>query len=240
MATLFKCVACGHELAARHKPCFCDECGLPDAYCRTDSEIVNRAIHASEISNIEPERTPTGDSSLDAVLGGGLVVPSTSTAFGAAGVGKSRSCLRWACHMGKTLLVSLEMPSQLAIYSARSARANVDNLYVIESEDWREEAFRLKPVVVIIDSFHYSSKQKVVPGTKVARVFYELSEWSKANLGIGIMIAHQNKKGRVSGTTGPEHWPDYLFKFEKHGASEAKVVIPKSRYAPSGSAVITI
>ncbi len=54
------------------------------------------------------------------------------------------------------------------------------------------------------------------------------------------MIAHSNKRNEVSGTTAVEHWPDYLFQFKKHGASEAKITIPKARYCPTGSCVITI
>lgn len=242
MATsVFECSACGHSLTARHMPWFCENCGRPETYSKSGVLGVTRAKHASEIGSDEPERTPTGDSHLDAMLQGGLVFSSTALAFGLPGTGKSRSLLRWACHIGKTLLVSLEMPEKLAVYSAKSARANIDNLYVTEDEDtWREEAFRLKPVAVVFDSFHYSQKQRVVPGSKVPRVCYELSEWAKQAQGVGLMVSHQNKRGQASGSNNLQHWPDYVFKFEKHGNSEAKVGWTKSRYCPTGSAIITI
>lgn len=241
MATLYQCVACEHTITARMAPCFCENCGRPESYAKTGSAQANRARHASEIGSEEPERTPTGDSHLDSILQGGLVFASTSLAFGLPGTGKSRSLLRWACHMGKTLLVSLEMPEKLAVYSAKSARADINNLYVTEDEEsWKEEAFRLKPLVVVFDSFHYSQKQRVIPGSKVPRVCYELSEWAKATQGIGLMVSHQNKKGQASGSNNLQHWPDYVFKFEKHGNSEAKVSWNKSRYCPTGSAIVTI
>lgn len=133
------------------------------------------------------------------------------------------------------------MPAKLAVLSAKEARANLSELYVTESEEtWREDAKAIGARTIVFDSFHYSQKQKVLKGTKIPTICYELGEWAKENDGLVFMIAHQNKKGRVSGTTAVEHWPDYLFKFEKHGSSEAKIIIPKARYAPSGSAIVTI
>lgn len=222
-------------------PLFCEHCGRSDTYVIKESVSQFQAIPASEVSLEDLERHATGDSELDCALLGGFVRPSTLTAFGIAGVGKSRSALRWATYLGKTLLVSLEMPTKLSVLSAKEARANLDNLYVTESEDsWESEADRVKASVVVFDSFHYSQKQRVIPGSKVPRICYELSEWTKRSNGIAMMIAHQNKKGRVSGTTGVEHWPDYLFKLERHGRDEAKVLITKARYAPSGSAIVRI
>jgi predicted ATP-dependent serine protease len=186
------------------------------------------------------EKLPTGDESLDSALQGGFVLPSTLTAYGVAGVGKSRSALRWATNMGACLLVSLEMPAPLAVLSAKGARANLANLYLVEHEDWQGEADRVKAKIVVFDSYQHSQKQRVIHGSKVPLVCHEISEWAKRARGIGILIAHQNKKGRVSGTTAAEHWPDYLFKLERHGNSEAKVIISKARYSPSGSAIVTI
>ena len=163
--------------------------------------------------------------------------PSTVTAFGVAGVGKSRSTIRWATRLGPCLLVSLEMPTPLAVLSAREARADLSQLYIVEHEDWQQEAARVKAKTIVFDSYQYSQKQRVVRGSKVPLVCYELSEWAKQNNGI---VAHQNKKGRVSGTTAAEHWPDYLFKFERHGNDEAKIIISKARYSPSGSAIVRI
>jgi predicted ATP-dependent serine protease len=199
------------------------------------------SVCAADIAVSEPVRFETGDSELDTVLLGGFVKPSASTLFGRGGTGKSRSAIRWATHLGTALLVSLEMPRDLAVYSAKSARANLSNLYVTDSEnDWQDEAAKRKASIVIYDSFHYSQKQKVIRGTKVPILCYELEQWAKANNGIVFLICHSNKRNEVSGTTFVEHWPDYLFKFAKHGATEAKVTIPKARYCPSGSAIVTL
>jgi predicted ATP-dependent serine protease len=217
-------------------------CGRTETYAIAEFNVGTdrAAIAATEISLEQLEHYPTGDESLDSALLGGFVRPSTLTAFGVAGVGKSRSTLRWATHLGSTLLVSLEMPTGLAVLSAREARANLANLYIVEHEDWQSEASRVKAKTVVFDSYQYSQKQRVLRGSKVPLVCHELSEWAKQSNGIAILVAHQNKKGRVSGTTAAEHWPDYLFKFEPHGSSEAKVIISKARYAPKGSAIVTI
>ena len=238
----FECVACLHKRTARLTPIICDKCGRTDTYSIIDcSSNEERAVSALSVSLETLERYATGDESLDSALLGGFVRPCTLTAFGVAGVGKSRSTLRWATRLGPCLLVSLEMPLKLAVLSASEARANLSELFITEHEDgWQAEAARVKARTVVFDSYQYSQKQRVLRGSKVPLVCHEISEWAKDNNGIGILVAHQNKKGRVSGTTAAEHWPDYLFKFEKHGNSEAKIVISKARYSPSGSAIVTI
>ncbi len=238
---VFECVACLHQRTGRLRPIFCEVCGRTETYSIKDcAGNDSRAVAATEVSLTALEHCATGDESLDAALLGGFVRPSTLTAFGVAGVGKSRSTLRWATHLGPCLLVSLEMPTPLAVLSAKEARADLTKLFIVEHEDWQSEAARVKARVVVFDSYQYSQKQRVLRGSKVPLVCHELSEWAKQNNGIGILVAHQNKKGRVSGTTAAEHWPDYLFKFERHGNDSAKIIISKARYSPSGSAIVTI
>lgn len=239
---LFECVACLHQLTARIRPLVCSQCVRTETYSLLGEEGARlTAVCAADISAEEPARYETGDSELDTVLLGGFVRPSTLTAFGRGGTGKSRSCIRWATRLGPALLISLEMPSKLAVQSAKSARANLAELYVTESEtDWQSEAARVNARVIVFDSFHYSQRQKVIKGSKVPLICHELSDWAKATDGLVFLICHSNKRNEVSGTTAIEHWPDYLFKFAKHGASEAKITIPKARYCPTGSCVITI
>lgn len=238
----FECVACLHRRRGRLAPLVCDNCGRTETYAISDyQETQDGAVSALSFSLETPMRYATGDESLDSALLGGFVRPSTLTVFGVAGVGKSRSTLRWATRLGPCLLVSLEMPPELAALSAKEARANLSELFITASEEnWQAEAARVRARTVVFDSYQYSNKQRVRPGSKVPWVCYELSEWAKANHGLAFLIAHQNKKGRVSGTTAVEHWPDYLFKFEPHGQTEAKIIIPKARYAPKGSAIVTI
>lgn len=243
MTQLFECAACLHQRMGRILPIFCEKCGRTDTYGIVENSpgVESKAVSADSISLGEIPHYATGDESLDSLLLGGFVRPSTLTAFGVAGVGKSRSTLRWSTRMGSTLLVSLEMPLQLAVLSAKEARADLSKLYIVEHEDnWQSEAVRVKAQTVVFDSYQYSQKQRVLRGSKVPLVCHELSEWAKRYHGIGILIAHQNKKGRVSGTTAAEHWPDYLFKFERHGNDAAKIIVSKARYSPSGSAIVTI
>lgn len=242
MANTYECIACFHQLRARIKPTFCDNCNRPETYSILERMLgKSKAISALDVDAKEPNRYSTGDSEFDSLLMGGLVRPCTVTAFGRGGTGKSRSCLRWATNLGKTLLVSLEMPLELAVYSAKSARANLAMLHAVESEEsWKAEAQETEARAIVFDSFHYSQKQRVKPGSKVPFICFELAEWAKANDGIVFMICHSNKRNEVSGTTAVEHWPDYLLKFQKHGDSESKLTLPKSRYSQTGSCIITI
>lgn len=239
---VYECVACLHQRTARVRPIVCGACSRSQTYSLMGDEGERvTSVCAADIAVAEPARYETGDSELDTVLLGGLVRPTTLTLFGRGGTGKSRSAIRWATHLGESLLVSLEMPSDLAVYSAKSARADLSKLYVTESEsDWQTEAARRKATVIVYDSFHYSRKQGVIKGTKIPLLCVELEQWAKSTGGIVFLICHSNKRNEVSGTTAVEHWPDYLFKFAKHGATEAKLTIPKARYCPSGSAIITL
>lgn len=242
MTHLFECVACLHRTRARLRPLYCEGCARPETYAIADSDgKSSQAVWALDIESEAPARYQTGDCELDSLLLGGLVRPSALTAFGRGGTGKSRSCLRWACNLGPALLVSLEMPAKLAVHSAKEARANLAELAVTESEDtWLAEAQRIGARSIVYDSFHYSKKQKLLKGTKTPEICYELGEWAKAANGIVFLICHSNKRNEVSGTTAVEHWPDYLLRFQKHGDSEAKITIPKSRYSPTGSCIVTI
>lgn len=240
--TLFECVACLTQKNSRIRPLVCNNCGRTETFSIIElASNGTPAISANDVCLAELERYATGDESLDSILLGGFVRPSTLTVFGIAGVGKSRSTLRWATRLGPSLLVSLEMPIKLAVLSAKEARADLNNLYVIEHEEnWQAEAIRVNAQSVVFDSYQYSQKQRVLRGSKVPQVCHEISEWAKQTNGIGMLVSHQNKKGRVSGTTAAEHWPDYLFKFENHGSSEAKVIVSKARYSPKGSAIVNI
>lgn len=241
MSLVFECVACQNRQVGRLRPILCDKCGRTDTHAIAETgSNDSRAVSAMDVSAETPVKYATGDEPLDSALRGGFVRPSSVTAFGVAGVGKSRSTLRWATHLGTCLLVSLEMPLELAVLSAKEARADLRNLQVVTHEDWIPEANRVGAKTVVFDSYQYSQKQRVVRGSKVPLVCFELSEWAKQANGIAILVAHQNKKGRVSGTTAAEHWPDYLFKFERHGNDSAKIIISKARYSPSGSAIVTI
>ncbi len=242
MSRLFECVACSHQRRARLRPLCCEGCGRTETYCLSEyDDKSSKAVCALNIVSAEPERYPTGDCEFDSLLGGGLVRPSALTAFGRGGTGKSRSCFRWSTHIGKTLLVSLEMPRDLAVYSAKSARADLAKLFVTESEDtWQAQAQEINASCIVLDSFHYSRKQKLKKGTKIPEICFDLSEWAKATNGIVFVICHSNKKNEVSGTTAIEHWPDYLLKFAKHGDGESKLTLPKARYCPTGSCIITI
>lgn len=235
MSNLFQCVACQHEITLRIMPLFCNKCGRSETYALLEDEEENQgAVSACSVDSEEPERFASGDPTLDSALLGGFVRPGTLTAFGKAGSGKSRSCLRWATHIGKTLLISLEMPTKLSVLSAKNARANLKNLYITESEHgFASEAEKIDADILIFDSYNYSRRKPKI-------LLEDLKDWANAVNGIVLLICHQNKKGVVKGTTDAEHWPDYLMKFTKSGNSEAKILIEKARYAPTGSCIITI
>ncbi len=244
----YECLACLTHFSSAFHPLICDSCGrentvvirevvedteLDSAYSLGQTQKL--AVRAIDLEAEEIPKVPTGQTEVDSLLHGGFVLPATVTVYGRAGTGKSRSSLRWATHIGTTLLVSLEMPLRLALHSATEARAKVENLFMIDdAEHMISEAERIGAECIIFDSYSYSNAK--------ASVLRDLQAWSKECAGLVFLIVHENKKARVSGTTLTEHWPDYVIQFKAHGTGtqEARVIVQKSRYSPTGACVLTI
>lgn len=231
MASRFQCVACEAFEISITRPIYCPQCGRLETMIEPNTLVSRGPKPASEVVDVSPEKFQTGEAPLDSLLHGGLIRPSTAIIWGDAGVGKTRSVTRWATHIGKTHLISLEMPEGMIKKVVKEAGANMENLFISEEDDIFST--KMKFDCLVYDSLHYTTRKKPI-------VLHELEQWAKKNKGIVFLIGHRNGKGQLSGPKGFEHWPDYLFNMKPHAQQEIKLKIFKARHAPRGETVINL
>ncbi len=231
--TVYSCQKCGYQSAKWLGKC-------PD--CSGWNTLVEEALSRnepsrqplypgsvptlfSEITGSAEERTLTGISEFDRVLGGGLVAGSLVLIGGAPGIGKSTLVLqamdRLAGKPGGALYVSGEE-------SARQIRLRGDRLSVkaeklmLLAETSLEKIIptieRLKPGVVVIDSIQtvYTDTLESAPGS-VSQVRECAGKLMALAKGSGIplfIVGHVTKEGALAGPRVLEHIVDTVLYFE--------------------------
>jgi DNA repair protein RadA/Sms len=178
-----------------------------------------------------PEYSPTGNTELDRVLGGGITPGAAILLGGEPGIGKSTLMLQVAASIpGSGLYVSgEETPSQI---KNRADRLDLpqDSLKVLSENNLDvllEILNKEKPDFVVIDSIQtfISSEAGLVPGTanQLKTAGYKLTSWSKASGSPVILIAHVTKEGTIAGPKVIEHLVDTVLYFD-HGSSELRIL----------------
>jgi DNA repair protein RadA/Sms len=230
--TIYSCQTCGYQSAKWLGRC-------PD--CAGWNTLVEEAVtrnepsrggasgstptRFTEITGAAEERTVTGISEFDRVLGGGLVAGSLVLIGGAPGIGKSTLVLqamdRLSARPGGALYVSGEE-------SARQIRLRGDRLSVrpeqlmLLAETSLEKIIptieRLKPGVVVVDSIQtvYTDSLESAPGSvsQVRECAGKLMALAKGS-GVPIFIVgHVTKDGTLAGPRVLEHMVDTVLYFE--------------------------
>ena len=178
----------------------------------------------SSIKAAEIERTPTGISEFDRVLGGGLVEGGVVLIGGDPGIGKSTLLLQVLCHLGKNaqaIYVSgEESPQQIAMRAKRLGldASNVELLAEINLEKILATLQTHKPNIAVIDSIQtvYSEALQSAPGSvaQVRECSAQLTRLAK-QLGITvILVGHVTKEGTLAGPRVLEHIVDTVLYFE--------------------------
>ncbi len=179
----------------------------------------------SEITGAAEERTVTGISEFDRVLGGGLVAGSLVLIGGAPGIGKSTLVLqamdKLAAKPGGALYVSGEESAvQIRLRGDRlSVRAEKLMLLAENSlEKIIPTIERLKPGVVVVDSIQtvFTDSLESAPGSvsQVRECAGKLMSLAKGS-GIPIFIVgHVTKDGTLAGPRVLEHMVDTVLYFE--------------------------
>lgn len=177
-------------------------------------------------------RVPT-ETELDEILKGGLAETSCSLIFGPDGVGKTRAALRMVGAFRSSLFISLEMPLELAVDTARHAGADLRGMDVVDELDgWELEAEGKR--VILLDSIS-------VTGRGWSGLLERFRKWATTTRGFVIVIAQVNARGRVLGPRAVRHWPDYVIRAST-GSSLGRVLltIQKSRYCAPAAAELAI
>lgn len=195
----------------------------------------------SDIGELDYERTQTGCSELDRVLGGGLVVGSVVLISGEPGIGKSTLLLQISDMISKNKKVLYisgeESMGQLKLRSQRLGTAG-DNLYVLTETDIdriMDEWKRIAPDIVIVDSVQtvYNRDVASAPGSVTQVKEAALAFISKAkNDGTAvILVGHINKEGGISGPKLLEHMVDAVLTFEGERLQSYRIIRAiKNRY----------
>lgn len=190
------------------------------------------------------ERTPTGISELDRVLGGGVVLGSVVLLGGEPGVGKS-TCLLQAMdalnRQGvKTLYISGEESAQQI--AGRAKRLGMGNAALpfqaeIQLQKILETIENQKPQVVVIDSIQtlWSDELTAAPGSvsQVKECAAQLTRLAKSTGTAIFLVGHLTKDNQLAGPRVLEHIVDTCAIFEGEANSNYRIIRAiKNRFGP--------
>ena len=245
-SVVFECQACGNQQSKWVGKC--PECGAWDSFVELKAEQiavlkelskvskgVGNAVCIEEVAIENFQRLSTGDTELDLVLGGGLVVGSLVLIGGSPGVGKSTLLLKIAANLAKSgkkvLYVSGEESKSQIKLRADRLEANDKNLFLLTElclEDILEELHKGEFEILIIDSIQtlYSNKITSAAGslTQVREITFELMRVSKAYNVSTFIIGHITKEGAIAGPRVLEHMVDVVLYFEGDATKEIRLL----------------
>ena len=179
----------------------------------------------ADIEASDVDRTPTGHSELDRVLGGGIVQGGVVLIGGDPGIGKSTLLLQALDSLQragkKTLYVTgEESGAQVALRSRRLGldASQVRVLAEIQLEKILGALGSQQPDVAVIDSIQtvYSDQLTSAPGS-VAQVRECAAHLTRAAKSAGVcivLVGHVTKEGALAGPRVLEHMVDTVLYFE--------------------------
>ncbi len=182
-----------------------------------------KTISISDVTSAEEKRIPCGDSELNRVLGGGIVLGSIVLVGGEPGIGKSTLFLQNGLQLKNivTLYISGEESEQQIKMRADRLGILNDNFYLLTETDTQtifKEIKKLKPQLVIVDSiqtlqspFVESSSGSV---SQIRECTAELQRFAKETNTPVFLIGHITKDGNIAGPKILEHMVDTVLQFE--------------------------
>ena len=239
--TAFFCKECGYESAKWFGQCpackewntFVEEPvgksksakGIAGTSNRAAASSVPVPVEINSVSFEENDRTSTGITELDRVLGGGIVAGSLVLVGGDPGIGKSTLLLQMCYNLSEAgrdvLYISGEESlKQIKLRADRIGRCNGTLKLLCETnlDNIEDILTRNKPEVVIIDSIQTMYKDDVAaaPGS-VSQVRETTSVLMQLAKGLNItifIVGHVTKEGTVAGPRMLEHMVDTVLYFE--------------------------
>lgn len=195
----------------------------------------------AEIEAADVQRTPTGLSELDRVLGGGIVAGAVALIGGDPGIGKSTLLLQALDALQRAGLPTLyvtgeESGAQVALRARRLGLTDsqVPVLAEIQLERILATLERERPAVAVIDSIQtvYTEQLSSAPGSvaQVRECAAHLTRLAKAGGDGGrdgttlVLVGHVTKEGALAGPRVLEHMVDTVLYFEGDTHSSFRLV----------------
>ncbi|MBQ2835650.1 MAG: DNA repair protein RadA [Clostridia bacterium] len=231
--TIFVCNECGNE-----SPKWLGKCPACNSWNtfyeqkiekytetnKAEKKINNTPKPLNTYVGQEANRTSTGFSELDRVLGGGLVKGSLILLGGEPGIGKSTLILQLCEKVkgeGKVLYVSgEESAEQIKLRADRLEVKNDDLLFLGETDIdvVRDAIGEIKPKLVIIDSIQtmYSDEISAAAGSvsQVREITSQIMRVCKSQQITTVIIGHVTKDGNIAGPRVLEHMVDTVLYLE--------------------------
>ena len=243
--TAFFCKECGYESSKWLGQCpecrqwntFVEEPVVKQTVQGNIRGIAHRDVMPSVLSGIsldEEERTLTGYSELDRVLGGGIVRGSLVLVGGDPGIGKSTLLLQVCRNLAESknvLYISGEeslrqiklRADRIGEFSDKLSLLCETNLDIIRAVMEKE-----KPEMAVIDSIQtmYNEEVSSAPGS-VSQVRESTNVLMQIAKGMGIsifIVGHVTKDGNVAGPRVLEHMVDTVLYFEGDRQQEYRLL----------------
>lgn len=241
---VFRCGECGWVTAKWVGRCgSCQAWGsVAEAVNRTSA--INRAVPIVDIDISQAERTSTGLSEFDRVLGGGFVPGAVILIAGEPGVGKSTLLLDTAARLarsgGRTLYVSGEESASQVRLRADRIGAIAPELFIAAENDLGavlDHIESIRPTLLIVDSVQTIAHPDVDGAaggvTHIREVSAALITAAKARNMTTVLVGHVTKDGTIAGPRALEHLVDVVVHFEgdRHGPLRLVRAV-KNRFGP--------
>ena len=231
--TIFVCSECGNE-----SPKWLGKCPACNSWNTFYEQKIEKYTEENKIEKKinntpkplntyigqEANRTSTGYSELDRVLGGGLVKGSLILLGGEPGIGKSTLILQLCEKVqgeGNVLYVSgEESAEQIKLRADRLDVKSEELMFLGETDiDIVKEAIsEMQPKLVIIDSIQtmYSDEITAAAGSvsQVREITAQIMRVCKAQQITTIIIGHVTKEGNIAGPRVLEHMVDTVLYLE--------------------------
>jgi DNA repair protein RadA/Sms len=235
LTTQYICQNCGS-----HSPKWIGKCPQCNEWNTYQEEIVEKvkpselrmkqkrqkeqktSVALNQVTPTQAFRLPMIDPELTRVLGGGLVTGSVVLLGGEPGIGKSTLLLQLA-HDTRLEILYVSGEESAEQIKIRATRMGIDGAkcYIFTEtnvENVLEEAARVKPALVIIDSIQtlHTKSLESSPGsvTQVRECTYTLQQFSKQSNVPVFVIGHITKEGSIAGPKVLEHIVDVVLQFE--------------------------
>lgn len=256
---MFVCQNCGYESPKWSGRC--PECGSWSSFVEEirekkakknsgwSSSYSEKPVPIVEVKSLSEERTETGISEFDRVLGGGLVKGSVVLISGEPGIGKSTFLLQVAsllARKSKVLYVTAEESAEQVSLRAKRLRIGEKKLYVLPQNNLEEvmkQVDLLKPEFVIYDSVQtlYLPSLESAPGSvsQVRECSAYITRISKVRKLTSLIVGHVTKEGNIAGPKVLEHVVDAVFQFEGDRGYNLRVLKSlKNRFGSTGEIAV--